>query len=255
MLTNNTKAIISLTSHKTRIKHCAKTIYSAIRNCVNDVHVVLTISKENKKYITDDIKLLIDTGVVELLLVDEDLGPHTKYFYCMKKYRHLPIITIDDDQHYYANTIPNLIKKHNELPTAIIGRQARIIVISHHKVLPFSVWAKGKLQYKEGVNKLNHLMGVGAILYPPNALNVNDDMLKDIRICRKADDIYLNALEIRLNIPRYCLLDYGKMPTEWDELYHQNKDMTTIALREEKTRWRDSDKIFNYLKQDFDKLL
>jgi len=254
MINKNTKAIISLTSHKTRIKHCSKSIFSAIRNCCDYVHTVLTISKENKKFIDGDIKKLIDTGIVELLLVDEDLGPHTKYFYVMKKYRNYPIITIDDDQRYFSDTIPNLIKTYEKTKNVIIGRQVRIIQYNNNKILPFSVWAKNRYEKREGVFKTNHLMGVGGILYPPNILDISDELLPEIRKYRKADDIFLNALEFRKNIKLYCLPDWkNNKPTEWDEFEHKNSDMTNIALREEKTRWTDSDFYVNELQNDFNK--
>ena len=60
MLTYNTKAIVSLTSHKTRVKHCGRAIYSAIKNCLTEVHVVLCLYKDDIKYIHSDVKTLND---------------------------------------------------------------------------------------------------------------------------------------------------------------------------------------------------
>lgn len=255
MITEKTQAIISLTSHKSRIKLVHYAIFSAIRNCKEICHVVLTISKENLNYLEGPIKDLIENNLVELLVVDEDLGPHTKYFYCMKKYRNLPIITIDDDQRYFADTIPNLLKKYKEHKDCVIGRMVRTLKYKDNKILPFSVWGdKVQCCFNEGISKTNHCMGTGAILYPPNILNISDELLPEIRKYRKADDIYLNALELRYNVKVYCFPDFknGKV-NEWDEWQHKNKDMTSIALREETNRLEISDYYVKELEKDFNK--
>ena len=251
MLTYNTKAIVSLTSHKTRVKHCGRAIYSAIKNCLTEVHVVLCLYKDDIKYIHSDVKTLIDAKIVELLIVDEDLGPHTKYFYTMKKYKNLPIITIDDDQLYYPDTIPSLIDCYDKNKNYVICRQYRTIHWRNGKVLPFSQWVINKSNSKEGVRKNIHPMGVGMILYPPDILKISDNNLSEIRKYRMADDIYLNALEFRYNVSIYSLPYTSKKNTLWDEVDHKNKDMTAIALREDKNRFKLSDYYVKCLSKDF----
>ena len=109
--------IVSLTTHSIRLQQVAKTaIFSIIKNTYKNIHICLTLYKDDIKNIPEDLKFLIDEQFVELIVADKDLGPHLKYFYAMKKYKENPIITVDDDIHeVYDMTLEdfdNLFKVH-----------------------------------------------------------------------------------------------------------------------------------------------
>lgn len=114
---NDSTVIVSLTSHDVRVKNIAHTaIFSIIRQTYKDIHIVLTLYKTDVNLITSDLQLLIDSGVVELIIADKDLGPHLKYFYVMLKYKNNPIVTVDDDILYRQDLIAeltNLYRQHN----------------------------------------------------------------------------------------------------------------------------------------------
>ena len=204
------KVIVSLTSHtQERLKNVGKYLYKSIfRYKYNYVHVVLTLYKEDVKFIPSDLQIMIDNNLVELIVADENLGPHLKYFYVMKKYRNLPIITIDDDSIYPEYLIPLYLEVHKKYPNCIICRSGKILVYNNGKILPFSKWPACL-----NITKPSHIIhaeGFAGILYPPNCLNINDSLISEIKKTFRADDIYLNILEIRNKIKILYLKNYAR---------------------------------------------
>ena len=72
--------------------------------------VVLTIYKDDTQNIPDDIRTLEKQGKVEVIVVEENLRPHLKYYYAMQKYPDDIIITIDDDNIYEKDCIAKLMR-------------------------------------------------------------------------------------------------------------------------------------------------
>jgi len=200
MLKESTKLIISLTSYGLRLKYVSKTIFSILNGSFKDIHIVLTIAKKDKQFISKDLQILIDTKTIELLLVDNDLGPHTKYFYTMKKYKNIPIITIDDDGIYDPKLVESLYKKYLENKNCICARRVHRILFNNKDILNYQKWI---FDYNKEKKPSMQLLatGVGGVLYPPDILEISDKNLEEINKCFYADDIYLKVLEIRKNIP------------------------------------------------------
>ncbi len=194
------KVIVSLTSYKERLNICNHSIFSILNGTYKDIQVVLTLFKEDVKYITNDLKLMIDTGVVELNVVEENLKPHLKYFYVMKKYKENPIVTLDDDVQYYPDTIENLVKSYSKYPNCISARRCHRITLDKEKILPYRQWKWEEKSIKEP-SKILMATGVGGVLYPPNILDIDSFDLDELKSCIYADDIYLKLIELRKNIP------------------------------------------------------
>ena len=195
----NKKVIVSLTSYGLRLKYVSKTIFSILNGTFKDIHIVLTIAKKDKQYIPNDLMLLITSNIIELLEVDNDLGPHTKYFYTMKKYKNIPIITIDDDGIYDPKLVESLYKKYLENKNCICARRVHRILFNNKDILNYQKWI---FDYNKEKKPSMQLLatGVGGVLYPANILDISDKNLEEINKCFYADDIYLKVLEIRKNI-------------------------------------------------------
>lgn len=188
--------IVSLTTHSIRVAQVARTaIWSIIQNTYKDVHIVLTLYKDDVKLIPDDLQLLIDMGIVELIVAEQDLGPHLKYFYAMQKYRENPVITIDDDILYPETMIEEMVNAYNK-NRCIIGRRCYEIMpdMNYHRWL-----MTGISQIKIPTHK-NFATGVGGILYPPNCLQLSEDNINEILAIKYDDDFYLKALEVRKDL-------------------------------------------------------
>ena len=192
---NKDPIIVSLTTHSIRVAQVARTaIWSIIQNTYKNIHIVLTLYKDDLKLIPQDLQLMIDNGIVELIVANKDLGPHLKYFYAMQKYRENPVVTIDDDVIYPETMIEEMVnayKKYN----CIIGRRCfPILNLNYHDWM-----RKGLAQFKEPTHK-NFATGIGGILYPPNCLNLSDNNIEEILKIKYDDDFYLKVLEVRKDL-------------------------------------------------------
>lgn len=215
---NDIKVIVSLTSHtKERLSLVPFYLFhSIIKYQYNYVKIVLTLYKEDVQFIPPKLQEMIDLGLVELIVAEENLKCHLKYFYAMKKYRNLPIITIDDDSIYPQRMIPDLLANAEKYPNTIICRSARVIdcskTYSKWYECNFGVeWVNWRGGYNEVRTDLNP-EGYAGILYPPNILNVDDTMIPVIKEIPRADDIYLTVLEQIYGLKSIlCKYDYNKL--------------------------------------------
>ena len=213
------RVIISLTSHtKERLKDVGMYLFASIfRYKLDGVHVVLTLYKDDIPNMPDNLKTMVKAGLVELIVADQNLRCHLKYFYAMKKYRDVPIITIDDDSVYPPQMIPDLLDAMEKYPGCIIGRSGCLLDVNKSYLQNFNI--------NSGVDTISrwnghtdeprmdlNLEGYGGILYPPDILKVSDDYIPEILETPRADDIYLMVIENRLGVkrvvPRY---DYYKL--------------------------------------------
>lgn len=193
---NEHTIIVSLTSHSLRVANIAHTaIFSIVRQTYNDIHIVLTLYKNDVKLINSELQLLIDTGVVELLIADEDLGPHLKYYYVMQKYRNHPIVTVDDDILYRQDMITEFVELYNRHHCIVAQRCFKIT-----KCLDYIKWLNDGCAFSDIPTSTLFATGVGGVLYPPNCLNLSDKNIPEILAIKYDDDFYLKALEVRNSI-------------------------------------------------------
>lgn len=194
---NNEKVIVSLTSHDVRLKYVSHAIFSIINGSEKSVHIVLTVYKEDLNDIQGDIKLLIDNNIIELLIADENLKPHLKYYYVMKKYKNIPIITIDDDGIYPYDFVKSLLDCYSKHKESICARRCH--AIPPIKNAPYLTW---KFQVSDNSIPAyrKFVTGVGGALYPPNILDIDNIDLNELKSCLNADDIFLKVIENRKNI-------------------------------------------------------
>lgn len=111
---NGEKAIISLTSWKKRIRTVSRTIFSILSKCPG-FHIVLVLSSEEFPKMDDelpsDLRIIIDSGLIELMWVKKNVKAFKKVVYTMDKYRDVPIISADDDCIYVLNYAELLYNK------------------------------------------------------------------------------------------------------------------------------------------------
>lgn len=213
---NGEKVIVALTSFGKRFEDACKTIFSIVRGTFQSVHIVLTIYDKDIKDIPHNLQTLIDANVIEVLPVSLNLRSHLKYFYVMQKYRNVPIITVDDDMCYYPKTVEDLYnayKKYN----CVIARKCRKMTFENGKINPFNKWI-WDCREEAPSNKL-HALGFSGVIYPPDCLKLSTKNIDEIKEhCLRADDIYLNVLEIRNGVKVKCLhKNYGKLTNMYEK--------------------------------------
>lgn len=201
--------VISLTSHtKERLTDVGQYLFASVfRYKLKGVHVVLTLYKDDVPNMPEDLKKMVNAGLVELIVAEQNLRCHLKYFYTMKKYRDVPIITIDDDSVYPPQMVPDLRAAMEKYPGCIIGRSGCLLDGNQTYIKNFCInsgidnISKWNGHADEPRMDLN-LEGYGGILYPPDILKVSDDYIPEILETPRADDIYLMVIENRLKVKR-----------------------------------------------------
>ena len=200
---NNEKYIVSFTSFGKRVPMIGKTIYALTKQTYNDFHLVLTLYKDDVKYIDEVIQLLLDNNLLELIVADNDLGPHLKYYYAMQKYYDKPIITVDDDRYYRTTTVQSLVEKYETLDyKSIISNCAIKMQRKGSRLLPYPAWVPFRLAPNEK-SMLAMAEGFAGILYPPCCFaNLQtDEFINGILECKYDDDLYLKVQAIKNKIP------------------------------------------------------
>lgn len=194
------KLLVSLTSYKERIETLPKVFDALLAQTKKPDKIVLTIFKDDMKYLTDNVKNYFKIKKVELLVADQNLKPHLKYFYVMQKYRDYAVVTVDDDIIYSKDMLESLYNSFKKNPDAISARRVhKIKKDSNGKILPYKKWT---YECKTVTTPSSELFatGVGGVLYPPDILKISDENLSEIYNILTADDIYLKYLENKLSI-------------------------------------------------------
>ena len=137
--------IVSFTSYSNRLRTKAvnEMLNSLMKQSVHPFKIVMTLYKDDVKYINKYIQSLIDKNIIELIVVNIDIKSHKKYFYTMQKYRNYPIITVDDDIIYERTTIESLLKSYLLYPNYISARRVhKMLFDKNHKLMPYKYWKK-----------------------------------------------------------------------------------------------------------------
>ena len=190
------KIIISFTSYKERFKLFPSLINSLKKQSMLFSKIVLTLTEEDTKFYNISNEINID-----IITVKENLKGHKKYFYAMKKFRDYAVITIDDDIYYAPDTFESLYNSYLEYPNLISGRRSHYM--TYNKNGELKSYLKWELEQKN-ITKPDFdvfLTGSGGIIYPPDILNINDNLKLLINKTLTTDDFMLKHLETLKGIP------------------------------------------------------
>lgn len=194
---NNEKVIVSLTSHDLRLKTATMAIFSILNGTEKSIHIALTLFKDDANNLPSELKLLIDKNLIEIIIANENLKPHLKYYYAMKKYKTIPIITIDDDCIYPKDFVESLLDVYSKHKNSVCAR--RVHEIPPTKNVPYLKW-----HFQISDNSIpayrKFVTGVGGVLYPPNILDIDNIDLDELKTALCQDDVFLKAIENRKNI-------------------------------------------------------
>lgn len=189
------KIIISLTSFPTRINRLWIVIETLLRQKTKPDLIILWLSKEqfpNISFVPKSLIKLQNRGL-KIVLCENDLKSHKKYYYAMKEFPNDIIVTVDDDVIYNSNLLTYLVDLNKKYPRAICCNNAALIKVYNNNISPYLDWKNIKFPQSPSFNLMP--IGMGGILYPPNVMH-ND--IFDVQVFRKycffADDIWLNIM-------------------------------------------------------------
>ena len=224
-MTNDKKIIISVTSYKERLPFLSITLNSIYKQEMSADKIVLVLYKEDVKYIPYSINRDINEGKIELIVCDEDIKGHKKYYYTMLKYPKDIIITIDDDLIYDSDLISSLIEYNKKYPQCICARRV-------HKIKKGEKYVNWDFEYDKILEPSMELFatGVAGVLYPPNILNVQNLDINKIYDCINADDVLLKHLQYELSIKVVWVKNNKQHPTRNRFCYFFSKPLSTFNV-------------------------
>ncbi|MCO1335445.1 hypothetical protein MO867_13990 [Microbulbifer sp. OS29] len=199
--------VISLTSYDKRIHDLYLCIESLFQQSLKADLIVLWLSLKDfpGRVLPSLLRRQMERGL-QVEFVDEDLGPYTKYFYAFKKFPDSLIVTVDDDILYPVDMVDMLYQSYLKDPDHIYcHRSHRIEVDKQGNVLPYNKWRTTRDSWRGDMNITPSYRvfptGVGGVLYYPGALHPDAlNKEKFMKLCPKADDIWLKAMSLRQGI-------------------------------------------------------
>ena len=164
--------------------------------------MVVTIHKDDLPYVPAEMMFMLRSYKnMELIVANENLRPHLKYFYAMLKYRNLPIITVDDDVHYEKDLFQRLYDNYLKYPNCVSARRVHKIRYNYSgAAINYNAWI---YEYKRDIGPSYDLFatGVGGVLYPPDILKISEKDINEIKnLALTADDIWLKHRENQMNV-------------------------------------------------------
>ena len=197
--------VVSLTSFKDRlINDAPKIITNMLDEQILKPNLVsLCIYKDdldNIKRIQSKLRKYIDSGKLEIIVAEDNLRPHLKYYYTMKKHKDAIIITVDDDEIYSNELIRKLYNTYLEYPNCVSANRIHKMTYDiNGYALDYNKW-EYEYDYNSFPSFDNFATGVGGVLYPPDILKIDTLSLDEIKEYITTDDIYLKLIENRKNI-------------------------------------------------------
>lgn len=220
------KLVISLTSFPARISKLWMVIECLKRQTIKPDLIRLYLSKEQFATINilpDSLKLLQDE-CFQIILVDDDLRSHKKYYYSFQEYPTDLVLLIDDDIFYPLDMVKSMLDAYLINPHSIVCRFGyRISYTEEGTLIPYSNW---KLVQEESLGNTILFGTGGGSLFEPQLL-YNDVCKKELflKYCPLADDIWINAMVrlSKLNIVKlYCGGLLSILFSETTHLYKEN---------------------------------
>lgn len=198
---NGEKYIVSFTTFPKRYELAGRMLFNLMKYQVyKDFHIVCTLYKRDYEQLSGGLKLMIDNDLLEVIVAEENLCPHLKYFYAMLKYHDKPIITVDDDRFYAGSLIQKLVSKYESLSyKSVVSTCAPVI---SRNILPISSWCRGDCRLLPNqMSPFAMAEGFGGVLYPSSCFTALEKRIPEIKECLFHDDIYLKLLEIDEGLP------------------------------------------------------
>lgn len=196
----NEDIVIALTSFPPRYKTLFLVIRSLLHQKIRVSKIVLYLYKGEAEELPKKLLKLKKHGF-EIKLVDENLGPHKKYFYALQEYSDKVVITVDDDIIYQKTLVSDLYNSYKKNSNCIIANRVHFIIKDKaQKISSYNNWKK---EYTIETMPSHSLIAIGCcgVLYPPNIFPKEVFCIDAIKkYCLNADDIWLKFMELKNNI-------------------------------------------------------
>lgn len=237
-LTHSPRIIVSLTSYPPRISTVWQTIRSLLAQKTLPDKIIIWLCKtefpRGERDLPDSLKKVLWHDV-EIRWVDDNLGPHKKYFWALQEFADDIVITADDDLIYRNTMISDLMSMHQKFPHAVIASRTHLMMFQDNGELkPYKHWIFEAPHYYPRLvgiasPRLFATNGAGT-LYPPHSMPAETFNKPAIMgLCPNADDLWLKVMQIKAGIPVVAstddqLLNYVPGTQGQAALTHENID-------------------------------
>lgn len=211
--------IVSLTSYPARINSVWIVIESLLRQSVTPRTIYLWLSLEQfpNKELPKKLLALQERGL-EIRFVEGDIRSHKKYYYVFQEHPNDLVLLVDDDIIYPSDLINSLVIARTSLNfDKIITHKYGYRMKWNYdgRLLPYNNWGSFYSAYTS--NDLFFGSGGGTLVRPSDFYKDVLNLDLALKLCPKADDIWLNAMA-RLGGCKYIKVQDGPI------LSIQNKD-------------------------------
>lgn len=238
--------IVSLTSFPGRIGVVWQVIETLKRQSLRPKMILLWLSKKqfpNEEDVPSKLRSLQDE-VFMIRMVDEDIRSHKKYFYAMQEFPDKTIITFDDDIYYHPDMVKRLVQTSKKYNRCIIANVTNQLQYDGERLKPYKEWGRCFTKYSS-LNRVQ--IGVGGVLYPPNALHkmvFRQDLFTEL--APLADDLWLNSMARLVKTP-VVQNDFHYL---WMEIHTGASTLTSVNNGSENMNDKQLGQIRNYLDKE-----
>lgn len=226
--------VVSVATYGPRAAHSAPMLQSLLRQSFKPDAVLLWIPRRDFPLGLAGLPIEVLYSVkalgAKIVWVDEDLGPHNKYYHVMRLMSQAIVVTLDDDTLYPADHIQKLVEGGRRHPGCVIAARTHIMGFSEDgSVANYLDWEEEQSRIVDTPSRLLVPTGVGGVLYPPKCLDGDVFDSEAIRkLCLHADDMWLKVMSALAGTE---VVDIGggfellhAEGTQENSLYHENKD-------------------------------
>lgn len=153
----------------------------------------------------ETLSAFVEWGGVCIHWVEDDLGPHNKYFWIMQEDSSLPVVTIDDDAILPRGLFKTLWDVHERFPDCVIATRTHRIACAEsqdgYEILPYCKWEQ---EQNSCILRPSHDLlstGLGGVLYPAGIMPeycFDADAIR--KTCQFGDDIWLKVMELSSDV-------------------------------------------------------
>jgi hypothetical protein len=218
--------VVSVTSYGERLRSVHLTLESIAAGSLLPSRLILWVDTE-EAYMNPSagLKRLVDRGL-EIRHCD-NFGPHTKYYpYLLSTEKfEKPLVTADDDMLYSRWWLEGLAQSRLQSPETIHCYRAHKIKFGNGKLAPYTSWSACRSTLP---SFLHFATGVSGCIYPASFLEqLRVAGAEFMRLCPKADDIWLHFNSVRSGIKTQQVLNrslrFPSIPgTQESGLFHTN---------------------------------
>lgn len=240
---------VSMTTYEPRLECFEYAVLSILRGSLLPEKILIYVPKGFKSLVLNNsdsfIKDELDLDYIEIIEMDEDLGPHSKYFYAFRDFgASKNIVICDDDVVYYKDWLKGLVSAAElNLDYGVFSYKVVNVLTKGECILSYDKW----IHLDEGKKALNSLLyaeGVGGVFYRKGVLKkevLNKDVF--LELLPKADDVwlwyctYLNEIKIKHVKPKYgikllYLIPNSQVVNLWAEnTFNKRNDMYVEKCR------------------------